>query len=174
MRYFLRKWRKFRDSILNRGMQFMMSVTFTAVAIVGMVFIGFFLVQSYGKATEEIVLDNSQQLLNQVEINLTTYLRNMMRISDAMYYNVIKNMDLNESDMSQELNLLYEVNKDNLVSLACFTEDGELIGAAPVGTVKSDVNVTEQSWFTSARDKMENLHFSQLHVQNIFENSNNR
>ena len=47
MRYFLRKWRKFRDSILNRGMQFMMSVTFTAVAIVGMVFIGFFLVQSY-------------------------------------------------------------------------------------------------------------------------------
>ena len=124
MRYFLRKWRKFRDSILNRGMQFMMSVTFTAVAIVGMVFIGFFLVQSYGKATEEIVLDNSQQLLNQVEINLTTYLRNMMRISDAMYYNVIKNMDLNESDMSQELNLLYEVNKDNLVSLACFTEDG--------------------------------------------------
>ena len=174
MRYFLRKWRKFRDSILNRGMQFMMSVTFTAVAIVGMVFIGFFLVQSYGKATEEIVLDNSRQLLNQVEINLTTYLRNMMRISDAMYYNVIKNMDLNESDMSQELNLLYEVNKDNLVSLACFTEDGELIGAAPVGTVKSDVNVTEQSWFTSARDKMENLHFSQLHVQNIFENSNNR
>ena len=93
MRYFLRKWRKFRDSILNRGMQFMMSVTFTAVAIVGMVFIGFFLVQSYGKATEEIVLDNSQQLLNQVEINLTTYLRNMMSISDAMYYNVIKNMD---------------------------------------------------------------------------------
>ena len=43
-----------------------------------------------------------------------------------------------------------------------------------MGTVKSDVNVTEQSWFTSARDKMENLHFSQLHVQNIFENSNNR
>lgn len=174
MRYLLRKWRKFQDSILNRGMQFMMSVTFTAVAIVGMVFIGFFLVQSYGKATEEIVLDNSQQLLNQVEINLTTYLRNMMRISDAMYYNVIKNMDLNESDMSQELNLLYEVNKDNLVSLACFTEKGELIGAAPVGTVKSNVDVTEQSWFTSARDKMENLHFSQLHVQNIFENSNNR
>lgn len=174
MKYIKKKWHAFLSSVSNRGMQFMISVSFTLVALVGMGFIGVFLFQSYGKASEEIVTNDSKQLLNQVEINLNTYLRNMMRISDAMYYNVIKNIDLDESSMTQEMNLLYEVYKDSLVSLACFTEEGELIGAAPVGSMKKDTDITSQTWFTSAVDKMENLHFSELHVQNIFENSSNR
>lgn len=122
MKYIIQKWKDFLSEIRNRGMQFMISASFTLVALVGMVFIGVFLFRSYGNASEETILNDSRQLLAQVEINLNTYLRNMMRISDAMYYNVIKNVDLDEDNMSQELNLLYEVNKDNLVSLACFTD----------------------------------------------------
>lgn len=174
MNYIKKKWHALLSAVSNRGMQFVISVSFTLVALVGMGFIGVFLFQSYGKASEEIVTNDSKQLLNQVEINLNTYLRNMMRISDAMYYNVIKNIDLDESNMSRELNLLYEVYKDSLVSLACFTEDGELIEAAPVGSMKKGTDITGQTWFASAVDKMENLHFSELHVQNIFENSSNR
>lgn len=174
MRYIKEQWRKFFTALSNRGMQFVISISFTAVAIIGMGFIGIFLFQSYGRASERVVINDSQQLLNQVEINLNTYLRNMMRISDAMYYNVIKNVDLDEDSMSQEFNLLYEVYKDSLVSLACFTKEGQLISSVPVGNMKKDVDVTEQGWFKSAVDKMENLHFSDLHVQNIFENSSNR
>ena len=69
----------------QRGLQFMISVSFTLVALVGMVFIGVFLFQSYGRAVEEMMLNDKSQIINQVEINLTTYLRSMMRISDAMY-----------------------------------------------------------------------------------------
>ena len=174
MKSFRKGWRQAVSAINNRGMQFLISISFTLVALVGMGFIGVFLYQSYGKTSEDIVVSDTQQLLNQVEMNLNTYLRNMMRISDAMYYNVIKNIDLDEDDMSQELNLLYEVNKDNLVSIACFSEEGDLIGAAPVGTMKENTDITSQSWFTSAKDKMENLHFSELHIQNIFENSSYR
>lgn len=49
-----------------------------------------FLYQSYGRAAKEMMLNDTRQLVNQVEINLNNYLRSMMRISDAMYYNVIK------------------------------------------------------------------------------------
>lgn len=66
---------------------------------------------------------------------------------------------MSKDDISHELNLLYEVNKDSLVSIACFSENGELLGAVPVGNVKNNVDVTQQSWFTSAQNKMENLHF---------------
>ena len=97
-----------------------------------------------------------------------------MRISDAMYYNVIKKVDLGQDNISQELNLLYESNKDNLVSVACFDEEGSLLGAAPVGTLKKNVDLGSQKWFTSAENQMENLHFSELHVENIFENSSGR
>lgn len=43
---------------------------------------------------EDMTIESSEQLLNQTAINLETYLRNMRRISDAMYYSVIKDKDL--------------------------------------------------------------------------------
>lgn len=174
MKFIKKKWKQLAEYVNSRGLQFVISVSFTLVALVGMVFIGGFLLQSYGNATEEMVRNDSRQLIDQVEINLNNYLRSMMRISDAMYYNVIKKVDLGQDNISQELNLLYESNKDNLVSVACFNEEGSLLGAAPVGTLKKNVDLGSQKWFTSAENQMENLHFSELHVENIFENSSGR
>ena len=174
MKFIKKKWKQLAEYANSRGLQFVISVSFTLVALVGMVFIGGFLLQSYGNATEEMVRKDSRQLIDQVEINLNNYLRSMMRISDAMYYNVIKKVDLGQDNISQELNLLYESNKDNLVSVACFDEEGSLLGAAPVGTLKKNVDLGSQKWFTSAENQMENLHFSELHVENIFENSSGR
>lgn len=174
MNYIKEKLRQLGEYFNHKGIQFVIAASFTLVAILGMGFIGVFLYQGYGSAAEDMVLSNSKQVIDQVEINLNTYLRNMMRISDAVYYNVIKNTDLDEESMSQEMNLLYEVYKDNLVGLACFTDTGELISSVPMGNLKENVDVTKQSWFVDAQDKMENLHFSDLHVQNIFENSTNR
>ena len=122
MKQIRKLWRKLTNAVNNRGMQFLISLSFTFVALVGMAFIGVFLYQSYGRASEDVVIQDTQQLLGQVEMNLNTYLRNMMRISDAMYYNVIKNVDFARDDISQELNLLYEVNKDNQVRISCLTE----------------------------------------------------
>ena len=158
------KLRQLGEYFNHKGIQFVIAASFTLVAILGMGFIGVFLYQGYGSAAEDMVLSNSKQVIDQVEINLNTYLRNMMRISDAVYYNVIKNTDLDEESMSQEMNLLYEVYRDNLVGLACFTDTGELISSVPMGNLKENVDVTKQSWFVDAQDKMENLHFSDLHV----------
>ena len=80
--------------------------------------------------------ENSRQLLEQTAINLEDYLRSMRRISDAMYYSVIKDKDLEQEGMDEEMTLLYEANKDNLVSIACYTYDGGLVEATPVANEK--------------------------------------
>ena len=174
MRYLNEKWKKLQRRVGNRSFRFMISMSFTFVALTGMVLITAVLLNRYERTLERQVLADSQKLIGQVEINLNTYLRSMMRSSDAVYYNVIKKVDFDKDDISRELSLLYEANKDNLVSIACFTREGELLGAAPVGSLKKNVNITAQSWFEDASDKMENLHFSDLHVQNIFENKSGR
>ena len=174
MRYLNEKWKKLQRRVGNRSFRFMISMSFTFVALTGMILITAVLLNRYERTLERQVLSDSQKLIGQVEINLNTYLRSMMRSSDAVYYNVIKKVDFDKDDISRELSLLYEANKDNLVSIACFTRDGELLGAAPVGSLKKNVNITAQSWFEDAADKMENLHFSDLHVQNIFENKSGR
>ena len=174
MRYLNEKRKKLQRRVGNRSFRFMISMSFTFVALTGMILITAVLLNRYERTLERQVLSDSQKLIGQVEINLNTYLRSMMRSSDAVYYNVIKKVDFDKGDISEELSLLYEANKDNLVSIACFTRDGELLGAAPVGSLKKNVNITAQSWFEDASDKMENLHFSDLHVQNIFENKSGR
>lgn len=108
---------------------------------------------------EDMTIESSEQLLNQTAINLETYLRNMRRISDAMYYSVIKDKDLAVDSVDEEMNLLYEANKDNLISIACYTGEGQLVAAVPVANEKSQVNIVKQQWFTDAVGQMENLHF---------------
>mgnify|MGYP004564243733 FL=1 len=115
-------------------MQMTISVSFTVLSVCCMCFLGVMLYQQFTKKAENLTVENSRQLLNQTTINLEDYLRNMRRISDAMYYTVIKNTDIGTESLDDSMTLLYEANKDKLVSVACYTNDGNLTAASPVAT----------------------------------------
>lgn len=155
-------------------MQMTISVSFTVLSACCMCFLGVTLYQQFTKKAENLTVENSRQLLNQTTINLEDYLRNMRRISDAMYYTVIKNTDLGSETLEDSMTLLYEANKDKLVSVACYTNDGELVAASPIGTEKKDIHVTSQEWFLNAVGELENFHFSTPHVQDLFDDPSYR
>lgn len=150
------------------SIQMTISISFTILSICSKAFLGVTLYRQFSNRAEAMTIESTGQLLNQTAINLEDYLRNMRRISDTMYYSVIKNKDLASDTMDEEMNLLYEANKDNLISIACYTGEGQLVAAVPVANEKSQVNIVKQQWFTDAVGQMENLHFSTPHVQNLF------
>lgn len=150
------------------------TISFTTIAIIAMVFMGIVLYAQFAQNTRENAIESNKQLLDQAAWNLNTYLRNMMTVSDTMYYSVIKNRDLTYEPLDKEMTLLYEANKDNLISIACVTEDGAVMAAAPVATRKKGIDIKTQDWFIQANEKIENLHFSTPHVQNLFDSSNYR
>ena len=152
----------------------MIAISFTVVSLLFMGVLGIALYQRFVNKMQDMTMQSAEQLLSQTAINLEDYLRNMRRISDAMYYSVIKDKDLSVETLDEEMNLLYEANKDNLISIACYTNDGTLVAAAPVDTQKEYTNVTGQEWFKEAVGQMENIHFSAPHVQNLFDDSSYR
>ena len=156
------------------SIQMVIALSFTTVAVVGMVFMGLSLVLRFTNATAALVEDNTQRVLHQVNMNLDSYLRRMMRISDTMYYRVIKSTDLAEGSLTDGMNLLYEENRDALVSIAVFDGSGALVSAAPLSGLKSSALPQESSWFQAATEKMENLHFSAPHVQRLFDDPDYR
>lgn len=158
----------------RRSIQLIISLSFTIVAILSMSFMAFAFYTNYINTAKQTAIDNNKQVIDQMSWNLNSYLRNMMGISNSMYYSVIKNMDLTSDTMNKEMDILYEANKDNLISIACISQDGALISAAPIATRKAAVDFTEQEWFSSTEEKIENFHFSKPHVQNMFESSNYR
>ena len=150
------------------SIQMVISLSFTAVAVVGMLFMGGSLYLWMSGTASAMVEESSQKVLAQVNLNLDSYLRRMMRVSDAMYYRVIKNTDLATGSLQQGMDLLYEENRDALVSIALFDGQGRLVQATPLATLKEDCRPAEKGWYQAALNKMENFHFSAPHVQNLF------
>lgn len=158
----------------TRSMQMTISISFTILSVCCMCLLGVMLYQHFTRKAENLTVENSRQLLNQTTINLEDYLRNMRRISDAMYYTVIKNTDIGSESLEDSMNLLYEANKDKLVSVACYTNDGKLTEASPIAAEKPGVDVKSQKWFQDAAGELENFHFSTPHVQNLFDDPSYR
>ena len=158
----------------TRSMQMTISVSFTLLSVCCMCFLGVMLYQQFSRKAENLTVENSRQLLNQTTINLEDYLRNMRRISDAMYYSVIKNTDIGSESLEDSMTLLYEANKDKLISVACYTNDGKLTEASPIATEKNGVDVKSQKWFQDAASELENFHFSTPHVQDLFDDPSYR
>ncbi len=148
-----------------------LALSFTVVSLFAMGVFGVTMYHLFVNRMESMMSENAEQLLDQTAINLENYLKSMRRISDSMYYTVIKDKDLGTDTMSSELNLLYAANQENLVSIACFTGDGDLVDAVPVSKEKTNVDVTKKEWFTEAVGQMENFHFSTPHVQNLFDDT---
>lgn len=163
-----------RKHRVHQSIQLTVMLSFTVVSLLSMVVLGVSLYNRFAVRMEDMTVESSKQLLNQTAINLESYLRSMRRISDAMYYSVIKDKDLATESLETEMNLLYEANKDNLISIACYTNEGGRVAAAPLATEKNGIDVVGQRWFTEATGQMENLHFSTPHVQNLFDDNSYR
>lgn len=172
------RYRKLYDRIMDsyrkRSIQMLITISFSVLSILGMALMGSALYGRFAASVREVAVEDSKKLMDQVCLGMESYIRNMMRISDTTYYAVIKKTDLAQETLGDKMNLLYEANKDSLISIACFTESGELIAAVPVDNMKKGTAVTEQQWFAAANSKIENLHFSIPHVQNLFEESSYR
>ena len=153
----------------NRTIQMTISLTFTVIAI-SMIFALFFtLYQLFVHRDQNTRITSAEQMLDQTALNLEDYLRNMRRISDAIYYSAIKDKDMSENSVTEDMDLLYEANIDSLLSIATFTKDGELLNAVPNSTAKDYLDIQKQEWFSLALKEVENLHFSRPHIENLFD-----
>lgn len=171
---FSNKKSKYEGRRRSYSIQMTISISFTIISVCSVCFLSIMLYQQFVNKTKDITIERTEQVLNQAAINLEDYLRNMRRISDAMYYSVIKDKDLGYESMGVEMNLLYEANKDNLISIACYTNEGELVAAAPVANEKENAEAAKREWFQEAMGQMENFHFSAPHVQNLFDDPSYR
>lgn len=167
-KYTKTKMKKLLCFYRDAGIQYIISISFTIIAVIGVVIVGASFSIRFIHSTEQMTAENNGAILEQVNLNLDGYLRNMMKISDATYYSVIKKADLAVDNINDKMSLIYEANKDSLISICLFSEYGEVVSASPLVQLKESINPRDSEWFSKAMNKRENLHFSTPHVQNLF------
>ena len=160
-------------NIQPRGIQSTIMTAFSVISISIMLVLGIVMYIRFSALSRQEIIQSTQKLMEQAVENLEDYLVSMRQISDAVYYNVIKESDFSNQnkDIQRGMNLLYEANRDNLRSIAVYNNYGSLMAAEPVASQKEDPNVTRQVWYERAMDEMENMYFSTPHIQNLFDDA---
>ncbi len=153
-----------------RGIQPTIMFAFSVISISIMVILGIVMYARFSTYSRHETIQSTRMLMEQTGENLEDYLISMRQISDAVYYNIIKNDFYNGiEDIQRGMNLLYEANRDSLRTIAIYNNHGSLVAAEPVASQKEDPDVTKQDWYTQAVAEMENMHFSTPHIQNLFD-----
>ncbi len=149
-------------------------IYFTVSALAIILLIGVILYMQMSRQLALAVQDENQAVLGQINRSVDSYLRTIMKLSDSLYYGVIKNADLNEESLNSRITLLYDNNKDSISNIALLSKEGELLESVPAARLKTGLDVTREEWFGNTLARTDNLHFTTPHVQYIFDNNENQ
>ena len=167
-------FKKQQLNLQKASIRYIIFIYFTLTALAASVFIGVSLYTRLSGQMASTIQEENQILINQINRSMDSYLRTVMKLSDSLYYGVIKNADLSDGSIGSEITLLYDNNKDNIENIALLSKDGQMLEAVPAARLKTNVDVRSENWFQYTLEKTENLHFSTPHVQTIFDASENQ
>lgn len=81
-----------------KGIQSTIMLSFSVISISIMMILGILLYLRFSNAVREEMIQSTSKLMEQTGENLEDYLGSMRRISDAVYYNAIKENDFSSQD----------------------------------------------------------------------------
>ena len=108
------------DFFQKTSIRYTIFVYFTVSALVMILLIG---VSLYGRLSGQLtatIREENQAAISRINLSVDSYLRTLMKLSDSLYYGVIKNADLSEEadTVNSEITLLYDNNKDSVANIA--------------------------------------------------------
>ena len=160
-------------SIKNLSIQSSIFMYFTVTAIIAIALISLIIFQRFTNSLNATIIEENSGIVGQLGESVDSYLRNAMKVSDSIYYNVIKNTDISNDDIKRGMNLIY-VNNDNMIDdIALISGKGELIESMPALRLKDNSNVLEKDFFKKSMAESEYINFSMPHIRDLFDRNEN-
>ena len=160
--------------IYNRSIRNSIFIYFTITSLIAVLLIVISIYSRLSSQLSDTVKQENISLVNRVGSSLEVYLRNIMKLSDTIYYGIIKNVNLSEESINEEMTLLYNNNKDQVLNIALISKEGGPVSVVPAARFRKNFDVAQEEWFVNALNKTENIHFTRPHVQKLFEKGSNR
>lgn len=157
-----------QDIFKVSSIQSIITLSFTAVTIFSMIFISLTLYRMFSSNAEKNAASSTQQIMDQVNLNLDSYLKGMMEISDLIRSNLNGDTYNDRNDLLNLLNVTSRIRKD-IVTMAVYSNTGKLLLSDPSGSYNKNFYAAEQDWFRSAVQRPVDYIFTPPHVQRIFE-----
>ena len=159
--------------VYNRSIRNSIFIYFTITSLVAVLLIVISIYSRLSSQLYDTVKQENVSLVNRVDSSMEVYLRNIMKLSDTIYYGIIKNANLSEDSIGEKLTLLYNNNKEQVSNIALISKEGEPISVVPAARFRKNFKAEDEEWFVNALNKTENIHFTLPHVQKMFEKGDN-
>lgn len=159
--------------VYNRSIRNSIFIYFTITSLVAVLLIVISIYSRLSSQLYDTVKQENVNLVNRVDSSMEVYLRNIMKLSDTIYYGIVKNANLSEDSIGEKLTLLYNNNKEQVSNIALISKEGEPISVVPAARFKKNFKAEDEEWFVNALNKTENIHFTLPHVQKMFEKGDN-
>ena len=159
--------------VYNSSIRNSIFIYFTITSLVAVLLIVISIYSRLSSQLYDTVKQENVNLVNRVDSSMEVYLRNIMKLSDTIYYGIIKNTNLSEDSIGEKLTLLYNNNKEQVSNIALISKEGEPISVVPAARFRKNFKAEDEEWFVNALNKTENIHFTLPHVQKMFEKGDN-
>ena len=168
---------RFRDYMRNSlridGLQFRITVSSTAIALLAIALVSMTLYTRYRDTAIDRTMLNNTQLVEQVGVNLDSYLLEMIDLSKYIEREMIN------TGQTQELEKIFATisgMRNDVVTLSVFDQGGNIIASNSDRPLKPSLQdgsgIREQDWFAAAsingQSNSSQSPFTAPHVQNLY------
>lgn len=158
--------KKCLDALLKQRMRNIFYMILIVLTIVIAGFIGIFAVSIYQREMDKTIEQDNRKLADQLNISMSQYVHRLIQLSDALYYNVLKN---NSEHMDQIFQAMYASHIDSIESIALFDKKGRLLHVTPALNQSPYTDIQSEEWFAAPFQSSENIHFFAPLVYDYFE-----
>lgn len=146
----------------ERKIQTVFMIFFTSVSLLCFLAITTAFVEYTNTIMENYIKEKSEQQASGIAFNIEMELEEAMNLSDSVYYRILKEWDVDEEELAQQLQFFYEENKNRISNIAIVGQDGIGIQSYPqkAECYQTRLNYPEEVW-----NHIEKIFFSNPHMQ---------
>ncbi|WP_342671682.1 sensor histidine kinase [Paenibacillus glacialis] len=150
-----------------RSIQVIITISFTMITVIIVLLVSLLLYNKFARSAEDNATLNIQQIIEQVNSHLELYVKGMQDIYEVVEDQIGQTDNISNSLLKEQLTTLLHTRED-LVSVALFTPEGNMILDVPDATMRRNTQLKEQSWFLTSLKEPVAISFSQPHIQNLY------
>lgn len=158
----------FKNKLRKASMRVILSLSFATMIVAAMLFVGFALQQEFEKTMVKSVSDNSEEIIEQVRVNLDNYLYNMIDVSDLLAVKISSNTDFDPLELDTIIEPTIKTRRD-VITIALFDEDGYHMSSTVESELQPRDRILDQEWYRKIKFDKHYIYISEPHVQQLYQ-----
>lgn len=148
-----------RNTFNLKSLQFVLSLLFTLIAIIGIIIFGSILYSGFIEEIKNHEYDATKEVTDQVATNIELHLKNIIELSDFIHFKLFMSNDIQHSEFCQMLDIMFRTY-DDLISLHIYDTHGQCVLEHGKANVPENIIDVDTPWYNITKESRSGSFFN--------------